>query len=101
MASVKIDPNTGSPIVANPITPIDSPSTDKSTKDSTDKSNELMSLPELRRSLLKHKNEERVPATQTREEFLDAVSDILKRYTSDTQSHQKAFAEVQSLVPFN
>jgi hypothetical protein len=35
----------------------------------------------------------------TRVEFMAKVSDVLRRYTSDSQSHGKALSEIDSLVP--
>jgi hypothetical protein len=35
----------------------------------------------------------------TREEFMSKVADILKRYTSDSQSYNKSLAELDKLVP--
>lgn len=36
---------------------------------------------------------------QTREDFLKAMKDIVRRYTSDTQSYEKCVSELTQLIP--
>lgn len=80
MAEVKIDPETGAPIINPPTT--DNPTSDTPTTETTDAVTDAAE-----------------PKDMTRVEFMKEVSDILRRYTSDTLSHRKALSEIDDIVP--
>lgn len=90
MSPVDIDPNTGAPVVKDDgvqsLPPVSPANTTSEPTTATDE--------EVAKIL------EEVPSyPKSREEYLKLMKDIVRRYTSDTQSYEKCVAELSALIP--